>query len=1526
MGTRIRRSQLSLAFPMSWLQPRWFFDPQVGFHSVLVQSDASKAAFDFFTPAHVRYHFELEAGLQPYNKVFTLRSITDPNGNRISLYYSKDQPLDPHFGLSADLQSKLDDDSTTLDVVEDSAGRAFVFTYQMIFGEKRLVELKGYDPDSPTHDLLGLDIKYNYDDGYGNLTSVTRVGTLPDGSDARTDIYTYTPGDDRLSHNMLTHTVPGNGSGISTLTTTYDYYSQTSDTAGALPTEGTDPRINQYFQSLNLEGERIQAVHMPGGETGSSDESVTTFQYDFSGKTRTVSDPRSGVPATIYTLNAYGATVKIEAPEGRTTTMVWATPQTPHPEAFADGAGKGGKDIELVSITDADGQTTSYKYDNLGNAIEITTTFPTVDGGDAGGGIVAVTDGAGNPVSQTVIKRTYDATFDKLTSEIDAEGNTTTYVIDPSNGNTISASDAGGTLETNEFYAANTFSANFGPGDLLKTTDASLHDTKFLAYNAFGYATQIEDAVGIKTTRIYDVRGRLTDESDTSGHRTHYEYDGLDRLLSETTYDDLLHTTASPGVDWATRMVYTYFVGGQVKSTTDGLNQTTEYEYDQGNRLVRKTMKDVAQADGSVVTLQWQDAYDEDGNLVHDIDADGIVHQYTYDGLNRLKTIEVLSGPAGNQTSSVILKNNYDAINKISDTDLNGNTTTYTYDGLYRQVAATFNVPADQYGAGHASVKTQYDRVGNKIFQSDANGNGTKYVYNKDYTLKSATDALGNEIDYTYINRNLATETHLNSGLKIVYSNYDGRNQAHKIEQTVQRGGPGSLTDTYLTGYDADYANRTTTVTDPNGYKTLTQMDGLGRTVSQTVDAGGLNLKTTYTYDGNGNQATVSDPWNDDTDVTNTYDGLNRKIKTEYVQTSDDLRPPVEEYFYDGNSNLVRYIDKRGNTFESKYDNLNRVMEQTAPGAPLTVTSTSYDDQNNIVTVTDPNGKDTKYQYDALGRLILLVDPDNNTIQNTYDGVNLRSVVDKKGFETRFTYDADNRLILTENAQFKGGPALTTTKQIYEDAQNRVITQDRRFDETGAETIDQYDSLGRLTEETRSAPGLGLRYGEQDIVLTQKTYDGASNVLLSTDANGNTTEYRYDGANRLRVMIEAQGTQDEGTTTYDYNGLTDDETVSDMGPNGITTEATYAYDARYRLVSLTNGNGETTRYTYDENDNITSKTDPLVAGHVTRYEYDALDKLTEVDESSRGGGLTEYVYDANRNLRFETDADNHKVENRYDDLNRLTDTFLADGQHWHYGYDADNNENLVIDPENQRTDMVYDFLNRLQTVTYSAAVNPLLDYQPLSIVYAYDGNGNMKSSIEVKHVGSGSVTETDLFSYDELDRLTGSTYVNDSKTIAYTYDKVGNRTSVTDSDHLTTTYQFDHRNRLSVATTEDGDTRYQYYANGVLKLVVYPNGTVADYGYANSYDDANRLLYVVNRKIGFGQSLSSVVAGTTPSSDQLISSFTYVYDKDGNRKSQVEVHHGHRRRRSLNHDLFLRRVGPADAGQLQQWRPSHLYI
>src|SRR4029079_14850673 len=118
--------------------------------------------------------------------------------------------------------------------------------------------------------------------------------------------------------------------------------------------------------------------------------------------------------------------------------------------------------------------------------------------------------------------------------------------------------------------------------------------------------------------------------------------------------------------------------------------------------------------------------------------------------------------------------------------------------------------------------------------------------------------------------------------------------------------------------------------------------------------------------------------------------------------------------------------------------------------------------------------------------------------------------------------------------------------------------------------------------------------------------------------------------------------------------------------------------------------------------------------------------------TARGGGTTEYRYDANRNLRFQIDANGRQVENVYDKLDRLTDSILADGQHWHYGYDANGNRHLIVDPLKQQTSVTFDYLNRLRTITYTGVVLPTLDYQPQSIDYQYDGNGNLLLVVEVK--------------------------------------------------------------------------------------------------------------------------------------------------------------------------------------------------
>ena len=97
---------------------------------------------------------------------------------------------------------------------------------------------------------------------------------------------------------------------------------------------------------------------------------------------------------------------------------------------------------------------------------------------------------------------------------------------------------------------------------------------------------------------------------------------------------------------------------------------------------------------------------------------------------------------------------------------------------------------------------------------------------------------------------------------------------------------------------------------------------------------------------------------------------------------------------------------------------------------------------------------------------------------------------------------------------------------------------------------------------------------------------------------------------------------------------------------------------------------------------------------------------------------------------------------------------------------------------------------------------------------------------------------------------------------------------MTDSDGFITSYDYDALNRLTLAHTDAGDTLYDYWENGLLKSILYPNGTSADYSFANSYDRANRLQYFVNR---------------LPSGD-VISSYEYVYDDNGNRERQVETH------------------------------------
>jgi len=101
----------------------------------------------------------------------------------------------------------------------------------------------------------------------------------------------------------------------------------------------------------------------------------------------------------------------------------------------------------------------------------------------------------------------------------------------------------------------------------------------------------------------------------------------------------------------------------------------------------------------------------------------------------------------------------------------------------------------------------------------------------------------------------------------------------------------------------------------------------------------------------------------------------------------------------------------------------------------------------------------------------------------------------------------------------------------------------------------------------------------------------------------------------------------------------------------------------------------------------------------------------------------------------------------------------------------------------------------------------------------------------------------------------------------YIYDFNGNRISMIDPTGLTT-YTYDELNRLTSITNNEGlTTTFAYDALGRRTSMTHDNGVVTTY----NYDAASQLLSLVHQ-----------LGATT------INSFTYTYDKVGNRKTKTD--------------------------------------
>jgi len=448
------------------------------------------------------------------------------------------------------------------------------------------------------------------------------------------------------------------------------------------------------------------------------------------------------------------------------------------------------------------------------------------------------------------------------------------------------------------------------------------------------------------------------------------------------------------------------------------------------------------------------------------------------------------------------------------------------------------------------------------------------------------------------------------------------------------------------------------------------------------------------------------------------------------------------------------------------YNNLGQVAQQSRPyrvGSESAVFSTAiHDALGRTTSVTAPDGSVTQTFYNEASR------PD---VATGSPGETTR-VQDAWGRERWGRTDAGGRLVEVVEPNPNGNGSVATgglaTTYSYNTLGNLIQTTQ------GAQTRSfKYDSLGRLTAQklaemnaTLNDGGTYVGAGTWSDVFT---YDERSNLTSRTDARGVKTVYTYnsDPLNRLQSV------------SWDTSGF------GDTG-NPILAAATVSYQYRQKsstsdLKDVTQLDGVTTAgvstesYGYDGEGRVSSKTLRLTSRasypFVTDYIFDTLDRITDVHYPAEYGNGTQ---------------PRKVVHHDYDIASRLSQ-LTVDGQSFA--------SSIVYNAGSQTTSLnVGSGANQIaENYSYNAQTG-LLDNQTvargattlLNLSYDYANASGKRTGQLTKILNNLNHNKDRGYAYDALGRLVQATGGQSGSlwTQTYTYDRYGNRTSVTASGYV----------------------------------------------------------------------------------------------------------------------------------------------
>ena len=488
-------------------------------------------------------------------------------------------------------------------------------------------------------------------------------------------------------------------------------------------------------------------------------------------------------------------------------------------------------DLNVSSVTDVYGRTTSYAYDRL----DLLTDVREV---------------AADGVSTTQPRTQYQySIMGHLTQIVDPLGQITTLAYNPAT-RVQSIALSGGTDATRNYrYRYDAMGNLIDQADALNRITTFEYDQRDRLSKVIPPSMTNSPAASIEYK--YNVAGLLSSVKDLLGTTTTYSYTNVGDLSKVSVPNP--NSTSQP-----IEYLRSYSSPGVLSSTTDPLGATISYITDDYGRLAAinyPMMEPVGARPKETI------AYDNAGRSLASTDRTGEFQLSTIDAIGRVTKVESMdkdrTGPATRPTYLIsvpqLLNNRLTQNTTLPD----GRVIKTTSDLRDRTVAV--EMPKFNGEAGVISSSYQYDILDRVTSETNMSGLTTQYQYNRIDQAKqvSLTNPNSSIPDTTYFDYDAAGRLKQVKDANTATTNYyydDWDRLTTMIEPDPDGSGallPNTSTWTY------NLANRSIVRTGSDNNTETSRFDALGRTTSQTSGDGGT---TNYVYDAASQLTQLTDP------------------------------------------------------------------------------------------------------------------------------------------------------------------------------------------------------------------------------------------------------------------------------------------------------------------------------------------------------------------------------------------------------------------------------------------------------------------------------------------------------------------------------------------------------------------------------------------------------------------------------------------------------------------------------------------